>query len=980
MSLKKNAQYIKNQSAMTESTNTQTVRYSDLNDFLNKHKSATNVEYTHTRIGGKKDTTPIIYGGSYTILPPDKTVFYKLYYDSVFVQHHKEYLTEKQIPFSEDGAYGPLVVDFDFRFDKTIQTRQYTETHITDLICEYMEELSMCYHFPIGAVIPVYIYEKPNLNVTPATEELNKDGIHMLMGLQVDHAVQLTIRDNMLKKMPDIMHGFPLKNTWDTVLDEGISRGSTGWTLFGSRKPGFEAYELTRFYTMTNVASITNREIGEFSMTEIPITQFDVKQNLRKMSVQYTDNPKFEFQPSILPKREKYVSLITTGTKKTSKIAKTLLSATASSSSLITMSMSDETGDPMTIEVKDIKDADTLSRAVQWMLSALKPSEYEIRETHEYTQALSDAYYKPGSHNANYLVACALKTLSNRLLLSWIMLRSKAVDFQYSSIPELVNIWTSIPVSGKNGKRITFKSIPYWLKKENMDEFNKINNSTVNYFAEQAIASGGADYDIAKVPHVMYREKFVCSSFDGRGKWYTFLNHGWKQDRGAILRNHLSEGVHRIFANKDEMIDKEMQELEGDETSSRFKYLTGQRKIVHDICNKLKSTVHKDHIMREAAELFFDDNFNKTIDTNPVLLRFNNGVYEFDFQNENGFVGFRDGRPEDYITMSTGIDYVPLSEVDAESRAYLIEFMNKLYPIADLNTYMWEHFASCLIGTCQNQTFSIYNGSGSNGKTIVVTLMSLCLGDYKGTVPVTLVMGERQKIGGTCDEIVKLKSVRYAVMQEVTKGMVLNEGIMKELTGGGEIIARGLYQESITFKIQFTLAMCTNIMPGSNSTDDGTWRRIRKCDHVSKFANKGEAYNDDTPYVFEKDVTLEQRLPKLAPLFMSMLVDVLLRTKGIVKDCETVMSASSKYQNSQNHLALFAEERLVKTGVNSDVISKTQIMFVFKEWFIESFPGMRMTIKGLEMYEFLNKRYGEVKTNGWRGLKIIYPEQDETPN
>jgi hypothetical protein len=44
------------------------------------------------------------------------------------------------------------------------------------------------------------------------------------------------------------------------------------------------------------------------------------------------------------------------------------------------------------------------------------------------------------------------------------------------------------------------------------------------------------------------------------------------------------------------------------------------------------------------------------------------------------------------------------------------------------------------------------------------------------------------------------------------------------------------------------------------SNDDGTWRRIRKCTFPSKFVDAGEHYEDDTPYVFLKDKSLNEKL------------------------------------------------------------------------------------------------------------------------
>ena len=144
------------------------------------------------------------------------------------------------------------------------------------------------------------------------------------------------------------------------------------------------------------------------------------------------------------------------------------------------------------------------------------------------------------------------------------------------------------------------------------------------------------------------------------------------------------------------------------------------------------------------------------MDTNKYLLCFNNGV--IDFTNKV----FREGYPEDYITKSTKINYIPYDDTNEEFIRTANEidiFMNKLFPIADVNRYMRDHLASCLIGANKNQTFNVYHGSGSNGKSIIADLMSVTLGEYKGTVPITLVTDVRGKIGGTSDEVLKLKGV-----------------------------------------------------------------------------------------------------------------------------------------------------------------------------------------------------------------------------
>jgi putative DNA primase/helicase len=302
--------------------------------------------------------------------------------------------------------------------------------------------------------------------------------------------------------------------------------------------------------------------------------------------------------------------------------------------------------------------------------------------------------------------------------------------------------------------------------------------------------------------------------------------------------------------------------------------------------------------------------------------------------------------------------------------------MDKLFPVKDLNRYMWDHLASCLIGTNKNQTFHVYHGSGSNGKSILAEIMSVILGEYKGTVPITLVTEKRGLIGGTSDEVLKLKGIRYAVMQEPTKGVKLNEGIMKELTGGDPIQARGLYSESEIFEPQFNLVVCTNNLFDIESNDDGTWRRIRKCDFLAKFIDDGETYNDDTPYIYIKDKSLKDKLPELAPYFASMLVKRAFETDGIVENCETIVNASNKYRNGQDHIKAYVMDRIVKTSDPVKPIGKRDLYEDFKVWFQQE-QGSRKVPKGEELYEYMNKTFGVCSKKGWSGVKYADKEEDD---
>jgi P4 family phage/plasmid primase-like protien len=377
--------------------------------------------------------------------------------------------------------------------------------------------------------------------------------------------------------------------------------------------------------------------------------------------------------------------------------------------------------------------------------------------------------------------------------------------------------------------------------------------------------------------------------------------------------------------------------------------------------------------MREAMEVLYDEEFDKRVDKNKYLLCCKNGV--IDLKNRV----FRNGQPNDYITKCTQIEYYEFNpEYHSETAVQIVDLFEKIYPEKEINKYMWDHLSSSLFGENINQTFNIYLGNGSNGKSKITKLMSLALGDYYGTVPLPLITERRNAIGGTSSEVMNLKGVRYACMQEPTKEIQLNEGVMKELTGGDPIVGRQLYKESESFIPQFDLCVCTNILPVINSNDDGTWRRIRVIKHMSKFADPSENIKptEDSPYVFPKDKTLEDKLPLWSETFLSMLVKRAFETQGKVEDCPMVMMYSNNYRQREDHIAAFVSQMV--EVVEGGLVKREELSETFKKWYCEFYNSKKIP-KGIELFDYMNKKFGHPKKgkDGWHGVAIIRPEVEE---
>ena len=897
-----------------------------LNEFLYKHTAKNKDSITHTRIGDPKKN---IFPGKYSI-PPDKTEqFYKLYYNEIFEKNRKDYITEKQ------NNIGPILVDLDFRYNTTIEERQHNSDHILDIVELYISKFEELFNINKNIQFNVYVCEKPNVNI----QDLHtKDGIHIIFGINMDRICQTLLREHVLKDISIVLDDLGLKNSYDDVIDIGICKGYTNWQMYGSNKPGCETYAITQKYSCTYKNETLELELinnDSFTITD-----------LHNISARNTNNIQIEINDKY-KSQYKEINDKTKSKKKNRKIK-----------------LSDFNN------IANIKNMNELDTEVNIFIENIDSEDYLMKETHDYAMCLGKEYYD--NYDKWIRVGWALHNTSKSLFISWMKFSSKSEKFNFDDIESYQEMWENMDNDG-----LSHASICLWAKKSNYKSFVEIQKNSISYLMYQMLNTKGIpEYDIAVILYHRFKCEYMCANV-GKKIWYTYKqkdkysNHGrWQEiDSGTSLRLQISQFLAKEFLNMCMKINEENCKVSIESEDADLEEFNKRKKQsvrFADIALELKRTAIKNNIMRECLDLFYEKHFIEKLDQNPYLLCFNNCVVDF----KNKVV--RDGEPEDYLFNCTNIDYV---EYDKENSKHvqikkeIEEFMQQLFPIPELNNYMWDHLASTLIGTNENQTFNMYTGVGRNGKSKLVELMEKCLGDYKGTVPITLITSKRTSIGSASPEISQLKGKRYAVMQEPSKGQVLNEGIMKEITGGDPLQGRALYQDTVTYIPQFSLAVCTNNLFNIKSDDDGTWRRIRVCEFLSTFKENPKP-TKESPYEFKVDKKINEKFNSWKEIFMWMLVQRAFKTEGNVKDCDMVMATSNKYRCSQDHIAEFYKDCIIKE--DGQRILKTKLKAPFENWYNSLYNDK--IPKMPDVYTYFTKMMGEYK-NGWQGYRLRTSEE-----
>lgn len=546
-------------------------------------------------------------------------------------------------------------------------------------------------------------------------------------------------------------------------------------------------------------------------------------------------------------------------------------------------------------------------------------------------------------------VGWCLRNIDYRLLDDWIVFSKKSEKFKEG---ECEKNWNYM----REGLGIG--TLHMWCKQDNLDLYTKIIDNDLSLLLIKSLSE--THYDIAKVVHYIYKYDFVFASYK-QNCWYEFKNHRWLQcESGSSLRTKLSTNIVNQYLKASTLYNSRAIAEENEDVQK--KYMENAKKFLN-IATKLKNTSFKENIMKECKDLFYVDKFEEKLDKSCTLIGFENGVYDLDTFE------FREGRPEDYISFSTGINYV---EKDTNSEAYneIMDCLKKILIKDDIREYVLLLLSTFLNGSIREDKFYIWTGSGANGKSVVINLFEKSFGEYSCKFPVTLLTGKRAASNAATSELARSKGKRFGVLQEPSEDEKLNVGLMKELTGGDKIQARSIFKEPIEFIPQFKLILTCNQLPNVPSKDGGTWRRIRVVEFTSKFKYDP---NPDKSNEFLIDTELSNKFDVWKEQFMAILIDYYKKyTENGIKEPYDVVKCTKEYQNNNDMVKQFLEDNCEKD--DRGIIYLDELYTLFKDWCKDNAPMQKEKMNRTTFKKEIDVEWGISVGNKssayWKGFKL----------
>ena len=205
-----------------------------------------------------------------------------------------------------------------------------------------------------------------------------------------------------------------------------------------------------------------------------------------------------------------------------------------------------------------------------------------------------------------------------------------------------------------------------------------------------------------------------------------------------------------------------------------------------------------------------------TLDAHDMLLGVGNGVINL----KTGKL--QAAKPEDLITHHSPVMF------DVKTTCPLfLKFLDQVTGSSKpLITYLQRVIGYSLTGKTTEQCLFFLYGSGANGKSTFLNVITELLGsDLASQTPPETLMA--RKNSGATNDIARLIGVRVVIANEIEDGSLLAESLVKQMTGSDVMTARFLYGEFIEFVPKFKLFIAGNHKPTIRGRDHGIWRRIR---------------------------------------------------------------------------------------------------------------------------------------------------------
>ena len=837
--------------------------------------------------------------GKWAVSDAEYPQFLDLLNDYLFVKKHRAlgFVERPRINVAK-----PLLIDLDFKYPENMSlTHSFTDAQIEEFCHVLQEGISHFFDVSDYTEISYYVLLRPTAYKAAG---VLKDGIH----IECPDFSLTNDKWNVLRRW--ILNNGAIRrifgetgylNEDHDIFDKAMG-GNQGWMLYGASKPEIPAYALSwvkKYMPEANEWITVQNELTPRQLLELLSIRYNVVEGCGDVKPERKDEyDDFLNPPSAQAPQQQQQQV-----------------------------------------------AEPHSENVQALL-ALVPNQDDERVIIEKLVKECLSVQRSEAFLTWRCVGLCLHNIepSEEMFNLWMEFSNKSPKSASNNVSQLKKDWFQGMRKDGDGPKLTIRSLHLWARHDNLQRYEEIMNEDILEYIIRKL--DGTHYHISLLMQKMFGNNYVASIGNKITEWYTY-------DEVLNMWKHLNQGIdlkRKIFMDVAGKVDaacvRMTQRLAktGNDTDE-YDRITVKLKNLHKIQSCLYTAGFVDSVMKMASALFAEEDFMSKLNMNPYLFGCANGILELRYKEtptSKERVFFRQGKAEDFVSFLGGksisdswdaINYKPYDPSDP-NMPEIMDFFKKVFPRDDLREYVFRLLSSCLEGTNKEQCFYIFHGSGSNGKSKIIDLMTMIFGDYQTSIQTTVLTRKRPESGAANPDIIVTKCRRFIHMGEPDKNEQLNTSRMKQFTGEDLVEARGLFQDQEKFKIMGKMALCCNDLPPINSMDDGTWRRVRVIPFESKFRYADHKdWKAGLKYLFLRDDGLKDKMLRWRESLFSYLVyiyETQYLVNGLNPEPPIVLQVSDKYKDSYDVFAKFMSERIRQEDGNR--VEFKDLKRIFKSW------------------------------------------------
>lgn len=362
------------------------------------------------------------------------------------------------------------------------------------------------------------------------------------------------------------------------------------------------------------------------------------------------------------------------------------------------------------------------------------------------------------------------------------------------------------------------------------------------------------------------------------------------------------------------------------------------------------------------------------LDADPALLACASGVIDLDAQDH------RPGRQEEHITLASPAEW---RDFEADAAPFLDFLKDILSDNEEMLAFMLRFLGMALFGRQREHAFLVlYGESGRNGKDTLMGILRDVLGkDLCADVAPEMFMEQTflRDSSKPSPDLLRLRGKRIIYASESSKRHRFNSEVLKKLTGGNELSARGLNEGHLSeWTMTHTIILLTNELPEAPPDDDAFWVRLYGVELKRRYLDNPDPEN---PNERPKDPDLRQKMQACGPGILAALVKGYGEYRRIgLQPPPEVTAFSDTYRANEDVVGRFLSECCIvhKEFPDDNKTQASELYDCFAWWYTNNvyrkpaspkFFGSAMSKKGFERKKISNMFYLGV---------VITPEAEES--